>query len=332
LISSTGAVGQVLTKTATSVGWTTISGGGGGGSITTDNTTLISSVTGVYSVSNNISTAGSYLGPIAASVANTTSLINAAATAGQVLTKTATSYAWSNATGGGGGGSILTDNTTLVSSISGVYSVGTNITNAASVVNAAGTVGYVLTKTATSATWQAASGGGGSTNGVTSITLNIVYSNTSTTDNFAWTDSSALIKMNTALTTAANTLPSGWSIGYIGENLGAASKLYLSNSSLNATKLHPIAIRAHYAPTTVTTSTANQWVTFNLTTGLGGNTNSTNGKTFDLTVSPWTQLDNQTLEYFAKGETFNSNSTSAYIMNFGTTARMLRINFLFDTN
>ena len=353
LISSTGAVGQVLTKTATSVGWTTVTGGGGGGgSIATDNTTLVSSISGVYSVSNNISTAGSYLGPIAASVANTTSLINAAATAGQVLTKTATSYAWSNATGGGGGGSILTDNTTLVSSISGVYSVATNITNAASAVNAAGTVGYVLTKTATSATWQAASGGGGGGGGLSNITIKLAYSNASggTTP---WNDSAAgNILINSNLTNSLNTLPSGWTILYDGPNLANTgyTKVGLFNASFTPSQITPVSVRAIYAKSsgagTITNFIGRSWLSYALDNSYQSaeaaaiTINTVSGSTTGLyTVAPQTTLDGSTFNPgvgAAAGVTpapTNSALAAADGQLLATqTAMYVKLSFMFDTN
>jgi hypothetical protein len=121
-----------------------------------------------------------------------------------VLTKTTNGLAtW--AAPSAAGTTFVSDNSMIVSTLSGVYTVTSTISTAAaflgsaivasnastvaSVVSATpGGAGYVLTKGLTGLpAWAAASGGGGGGSGTTPIMVNIVYSNTQATPTL-WND------------------------------------------------------------------------------------------------------------------------------------------------
>jgi hypothetical protein len=137
-----------------------ISAGGGGTASKYDNYTLISSVSGVYSVSAKISTAGSYLGlpnvasnvstagsylglpNVASNVSTAGSLLAQTATQGQYLVKTGTAtYGWSTIVTSGGGPGLLNIQYGITT-IPGTGNIRINLSPTYSAVSVTGTYNF----------------------------------------------------------------------------------------------------------------------------------------------------------------------------------------------
>jgi hypothetical protein len=292
-----GGANYVLTKTTNGLAtWAPPpaggSGGSGGSSFVGDNSMIVSSVSGVYTVTSTISTAAAFLGsPIVASNVSTTGSAVSAAAAGAnyVLTKTTNGLAtWAPPpAGGSGGSSFVGDNSMIVSSVSGVYTVTSTISTAAaflgspivasntstvtsylgglnsaayasttaSVVSATPSgENYVLTKSQTGlATWAAPAAGGGGTS--VNFMVNIVYSNTQAVATL-WdsaTGGHMVLDATTMNLSNATNLPTGWSLGYTGVSGTGFTSFFLSTTgALNYTarQMTPVNVRILFAKTT----------------------------------------------------------------------------------
>jgi hypothetical protein len=317
---------------------------------------------------------GAFLGSplVAYNVSTVGSVLSRDAVVGYVLTKKDVGYDWSPATGGGG--TTTFDGTTIVSGTGGAYrvsagistagsylgspTVAPNVSTVTSILESPSTSGYVLAKTGTNSFgWAApaAGGGGGGSGNLTSITVNVVLSNTAAGAS-GWVNDNTNtavygaggIVVNITETNAATNLPSGWTV------VGTATSVGLANASLTAKQLTPVSMRVLYAvgatniPTVsppangpgatasaITTghSVGNQWVSYLIdSSGTGAITSA--GATGTTTVSPFASLDGQTLSYkllaLTGGTPANSFMNPNLQIGGNLKAMYIMLNYMFD--
>ena len=294
-----------------------------------DNKTIISTA-GIYSVGSNISTAGSYLGNVAPDVSTVTSIISSTATTGYLLAKTGPSaYGWQAPPAGGT--SITFDNTIVQTGAT--YGVASNISTVASIISSTATTGYLLAKTGPSAYgWQAPP-----VSGLVPITVNIVYSNTTgVAQSWSYSSDTVTLVVNSNLTIAATTLPTGWSL----YTASANTQIGLRNASLSAAQMTPVSLSVSYANTINNLFNGSSWKTYAIdASGLvpaSGGLNSASGDTGVIQVVPQPTLDSFTLlQNFAAVNSLttwlpNVALTSAVQIIPNGTAQYVKLHFVFN--
>ena len=326
VLAGTATEGKILAKTAGGINYDWVIPPP---SAVFDNKTIISTA-GIYSVGSNISTAGSYLGNVAPDVSSITSIISSTATTGYLFAKTGPSaYGWQAPPAGGT--SITFDNTIIQTGAT--YGVASNISTVASVISSTATTGYLLAKTGPSAYgWQAPP-----VSGLVPITVNVVYSNTTGSPQPWYYDSdTTTIVVNSNLTIAATTLPTGWSL----YTAAANTRIGLRNSSLTAAQMTPVSLSVSYAKDINALSNASSWRTYVIDhSGLqpaSGGLISAAGDTGLIIAVPQPTLDSFTLlQRFAiengLSGTWGANSALGAIDIPGSgTAQYVKFHFLFN--
>jgi len=200
----------------------------------------------------------------------------------------------------------------------------------------------VLTKTVNNNyNWQPPS--------VTSIMVNIVYSNTLNSETL-WNDTdtanSILLNSNIMVASNAGNLPAGWMLGFETPVGSGYTHMYLSTSgalNYNGRQMTPLNVRFLYAKSTSGggATVVPQALTWTSVTADGGSmaiASAIQGRFGNIKCVPLTTgLDNQSLYRFIKGGAFYNNAvTNTLIPNFqipaNANALLVKIYFEFNLN
>ena len=293
-------------------------------------------------------TSGSNLSTLVANSLNIStagSILNAASTEGKILAKTAGGIHYDWVTAPSSGTTINFDNTIVQTG--GTYGVASNISTVVSVISSTATTGYLLAKTGPSAYgWQAPP-----VSGLLPITINLYYINTTGSETDYTDGTPGTVCIDGVLTTASNTLPSGWAIVYgtAGTKADTWTQIGLSNATYSAGKMSPILTSVSFA-LSKTGNVGNKWVTYNLDSfGMNGVTEvapvNGPGTTGLYTAAPQPSLDIQ-IPYqallkviskptpavlTAQGYGNNDITLPAYAAT-GASGMYVKLHFVFDLN